>query len=273
MQQSRPNLLYIHSDQHNPHVMGCAGDPVVETPHLDRLAADGVQCTQVYCPSPVCVASRMAMLAGRYPSDIEVWTNNQILNSGVPTMAHAMGAAGYRPVLIGRMHSIGPDQLHGYVARPVGDHSSNWPGGGRAPAMARGSLKQAGPGQSSYQVHDEDVTAAAVYFLNRMGVQQRSGQSEGPFSLSIGFMLPHSPYLARRPLYDYYRARIRPPEVRRAFGDHLHPGDLLVAGHGGLQEIPEEWVLNARAAYWALVAAMGRHDRPHFTGPARKWLG
>ena len=89
--------------------MGCAGDPVVETPHLDRLAAEGVQCTQVYCPSPVCVASRMAMLAGRYPSDIEVWTNNQILDSGVPTMAHAMGAAGYRPVLIGRMHSIGPE--------------------------------------------------------------------------------------------------------------------------------------------------------------------
>ena len=83
----------------------------------------------------------MAMLAGRYPSDIEVWTNNQILDSGVPTMAHAMGAAGYRPVLIGRMHSIGPDQLHGYVARPVGDHSSNWPGGGRAPAMSRGSLE------------------------------------------------------------------------------------------------------------------------------------
>ena len=105
----RPNLLYIHSDQHNPYVMGCADDPVVETPHLDRLAAEGVQCTQVYCPSPVCVASRMAMLAGRYPSDIEVWTNNQILDSGVPTMAHAMGAAGYRPVLIGRMHSIGPD--------------------------------------------------------------------------------------------------------------------------------------------------------------------
>ena len=256
MPQQRPNLLYIHSDQHNPYVMGCAGDPVVETPHLDRLAAEGVQCTQVYCPSPVCVASRMAMLAGRYPSDIEVWTNNQILDSGVPTMAHAMGAAGYRPVLIGRMHSIGPDQLHGYVARPVGDHSSNWPGGGQAPAMSRSSLEQAGPGQSSYQVHDEDVTAAAVYFLNQLGVQKRAGQSENPFSLSIGFMLPHSPYLARRPLYDYYRARIRPPTVREPFGDHLHPAIHWWRAHGGLQEIPEEWVLNARAAYWALVAAM-----------------
>ena len=103
--QPRPNLLYIHSDQHNPHVMGCAGDPVVETPHLDRLAAEGVQCTQVYCPSPVCVASRMSMLAGRYPSDIEVWTNNQILDSGVPTMAHAMGG-GWIPARANRPHAL-----------------------------------------------------------------------------------------------------------------------------------------------------------------------
>ena len=103
--QQRPNLLYIHSDQHNPYVMGCAGDPVVETPHLDRLAAEGVQCTQVYCPSPVCVASRMAMLAGRYPSDIEVWTNNQILDSGVPTMGPRHGS-GRIPARADRPHAL-----------------------------------------------------------------------------------------------------------------------------------------------------------------------
>ena len=268
--QQRPNLLYIHSDQHNPYVMGCAGDPVVETPHLDRLADEGVQCTQVYCPSPVCVASRMAMLAGRYPSDIEVWTNNQILDSGVPTMAHAMGAAGYQPVLIGRMHSIGPDQLHGYVARPVGDHSSNWPGGGQAPAMSRSSLEKAGPGQSSYQVHDEDVTAAAVYFLNQMGVQKRAGQAEGPFSLSIGFMLPHSPYLARRPLYDYYRARIRPPTGARAFWRSPPPGNPLVAGPRRIAGDTRRMGAQRSGRLLGFGRRNGRHDRPHFNGPARK---
>jgi choline-sulfatase len=252
----RPNLLYIHSDQHNPYVMGCAGDRVVETPNLDRLAAEGVRCTQVYCPSPVCVASRMAMLAGRYPSDIEVWTNNQILDSGVPTMAHAMGAAGYRPVLVGRMHAIGPDQLHGYVDRPVGDHCSNWPGSGLAPAIGGSNLQQAGPGQSAYQVHDEDVTAAAEYFLNQLGVRKRAAEVVDPFSLSVGFMLPHSPYLARRHLYDYYRERIGPPAVRQPFGDHLHPAMRWWRSHVDLHDVPEEWVLNGRAAYWALVAAM-----------------
>ena len=87
----RPNLLYIHSDQHNPAVTGCYGDPLVQTPHLDGLAARGVVFDNVYCPSPICVPSRMSMLNGRYPYENEVWTNNHILDPGSPTFAHAMG--------------------------------------------------------------------------------------------------------------------------------------------------------------------------------------
>ena len=123
-----PNLLYIHSDQHNPYVTGCYGDPLVQTPHLDSLAAEGVVLENVYCPSPICVPSRMSMLSGRYPYENAVWTNSHILDSGIPTFAHAMGAAGYQPVLIGRMHSLGPDQLHGYAERLVGDHGPNYHG-------------------------------------------------------------------------------------------------------------------------------------------------
>ena len=63
----RPNLLYIHSDQHSPFVAGCCGDPLVRTPHLDALAADGVLLENAYCPSPICVPSRMSMLSGRHP--------------------------------------------------------------------------------------------------------------------------------------------------------------------------------------------------------------
>ena len=62
---TRPNLLYIHSDQHNPYVTGCYGDSLVETPHLDALAARGVVLDNTYCPSPICVPSRMSMLSGR----------------------------------------------------------------------------------------------------------------------------------------------------------------------------------------------------------------
>ena len=53
----------------------------------------------------------MSMLTGRHPYQNECWTNNDQLDSGTPTFAHACGAAGYNPVLVGRMHSNGPDQL------------------------------------------------------------------------------------------------------------------------------------------------------------------
>ena len=58
-EQRRPNLLYIHTDQHNPYVTGCYGDRLVQTPNLDRLAASGALFTNTYCNSPICVPSRM----------------------------------------------------------------------------------------------------------------------------------------------------------------------------------------------------------------------
>ena len=213
MAHSTPNLLYIHSDQHDPYVTGCYGDKVVQTPHLDSLAANGVVFENCYCPSPICVPSRMSMLSGRYPFENEVWTNGHILDSSIPTFAHAMGAGGYDPVLVGRMHSNGPDQLHGYAQRLVGDHGPNHPGGGGVnhgmlsgtAGPARVSLTKSGIGQSAYQVHDEDVTAATVAYLDRLGVKKRAGQPSEPFSLTVGFMLPHQPFVARRADYEPLR--------------------------------------------------------------------
>ena len=262
-QQTRPNLLYIHTDQHNPFVTGCYGDPLVQTPNLDRLAARGVVFESCYCPSPICVPSRMAMLTGQHPYQNAVWTNNHGLDSSIPTLAHAMGAASYRPLLVGRMHSVGPDQLHGYAERLVGDHSPNYAGGG--PRVDRGilhgtsgpdreSLVKSGPGQSSYEVHDEYVTAATVNALNQLGVQKRTFGKIDPFSISVGFMLPHAPFVARRALYERYRAKMTLPTKRTAFDEERHPYLRAWRAHTGLRApVPEEMILRARAAYWGLV--------------------
>ena len=263
-QAPRPNLLYIHSDQHSPYVAGCYGDPLVETPHLDALAERGVVFDNTYCPSPICVPSRMSMLSGRYPCDNQVWTNSHILDSGIPTFAHAMGAGGYRPVLIGRMHSVGPDQLHGYAERLVGDHGPNQPGGqgvdhGQLSGTAgpgRVSLHLSGHGQSAYQVHDEDVTAATIDYLNRLGVAKRAGQAAEPFSLSVGFMLPHQPFVARLQDYRYYYENITPPQTPEPFDDHLHPHIKRWRQACEIEEVSAEEIRRARAAYWALVHRM-----------------
>lgn len=261
----QPNLLYIHSDQHSPFVTGCYGDPIVETPHLDSLSANGVVLDNVYCPSPICVPSRMSMLTGRHPYENRVWTNSQILSSGIPTFAHAMGAAGYRPMLIGRMHSLGPDQLHGYADRLVGDHGANQAGTGEGvnrgalqgcAGPSRVSLTNSGPGQSSYQVHDEDVTAATVNYLNRLGVKKRSGIGDEPFSVSVGFMLPHQPFVARREDYAIYEGRMSLPQTAEPFSEKLHPHIAQWRKATETVEVTEEEILRARTAYWALVTRM-----------------
>lgn len=257
----RPNLLYIHTDQHNPAVLGCAGDPLVETPNLDRLAAGGAIFSNVYCCSPICVPSRMSMLTGRHPYQNQVWTNNHHLDSGIPTLAHSMGAAGYRPVLAGRMHAVGPDQLHGYTERYIGDHSGNFLGGvpvdrgvldGTA-GPERTSLIRSGAGQSGYQVHDEAVAAAAVDYLNRLGVEKRAYGEIDPFSLSVGLMLPHPPYVARREDYERYADKMTLPERHESLDQVQHPYMRRWREYTGAVDVSDEETLRSRAAYWGLV--------------------
>ena len=115
MTNNQPNIIFILSDQHAFNVLGCTGDDIVRTPHLDKLASEGVVFKNTYTPSPICVPARMSLLTGKFPSSQQCWTNSDALSSDTPTTAHALGAAGYSPTLVGRMHAIGPDQLHGYA--------------------------------------------------------------------------------------------------------------------------------------------------------------
>jgi len=258
----RPNLLYIHSDQHNPFVTGCYGDPLVSTPQLDQLAASGAIFDAAYCTSPICVPSRMSMLTGLHPYQHQTWTNRHILPSSIPTFAHALGAVGYRSFLAGRMHVRGPDQLHGYADRLVGDHMPNHLGGPMAEmgilrgteTPVRKTLATSGPGQVAYQLHDEEVAAAAVNFLDQVGREQRAGLPPEPFSLTVGFMLPHPHYVPRQAAYERYRSRITLPRKPRSFDAERHPYLRRWRTHTDSETVSEAEALNTRAAYWALVS-------------------
>ncbi|MCA9984942.1 MAG: sulfatase-like hydrolase/transferase [Anaerolineales bacterium] len=256
----RPNLLYIHSDQHNPFVTGCYGDSLVQTPHLDQLAREGTLFHNVYCSSPLCGPSRASMLTGQQPYQHQVWTNQHMLDSAIPTLAHALGAAGYRPVLIGRLDVMGPDQLHGYTARLVGDHTPNYVGGPEpdrgiltgANDPERASLERTGAGLSAYQVHDEDVAAAAVEFLETYA----AGKDAEPFNLTLGFMLPHAPFVARREDYDQFAGQVPLPSKPRPIEVERHPHLRWWRGHTESAVVAEAEVARARAAYWALVSRL-----------------
>lgn len=71
----KPNILFLFSDQHSARTMSCAGHPVVKTPHMDQLARLGVHFSNAYCPGPLCVPARVALLLGRYPHSTGLLTN------------------------------------------------------------------------------------------------------------------------------------------------------------------------------------------------------
>ena len=256
----RPNILFLFSDQHNQKISGCYGDKVVQTPNIDRLAAEGVRFNNAYCPSPICVPSRMAALTARWPSRQDCWANDDMLRSDLPTWLHGAGAAGYQPVLIGRLHAVGPDQLHGYGDRSVGDHSPNWAGGERQSlGVLDGtndptpeSLEKAGPGYSAYQEKDEDVTNAAVGWLkNEAPALNAAGK---PFCLTVGLMLPHPPYVVDRDAYQAYEGKV-PPPVQQADSDE-HAFHAWWRKERGIDAVTPEQTETARTAYWGLVHRM-----------------
>lgn len=116
----QPNILYIMADQMAAPLLKMNDpDSVIKTPHLDELARTGVVFSSAYCNSPLCAPSRFTMCSGQLPSRIGGYDNASVLNPDVPTYAHYLRREGYETVLAGKMHFIGPDQLHGFEHRYV----------------------------------------------------------------------------------------------------------------------------------------------------------
>jgi choline-sulfatase len=252
----RPNVLVIMTDQHSKHFLGSSGNRIVRTPHLDRLAAEGMRLTNAYCPAPLCVPSRMSFMTGRTPSRNRVWNNQGILGSGVPTWAHVLAAAGYETSLIGRMHFSGPDQRHGFVNRPIGEYSAKHPGspynsshpkariyyhGGSG--QSRSCVERAGRGRTSYQHFDETVTEKACQYL------RERARPQTPFAAVVGLVLPHCPFIAPKPLYNYYADKVDPPGTG---GDEPATIRRFRRFRGILQPLPEERIRVARTAYYGM---------------------
>jgi len=101
----QPNILLILTDQHRPDAIGCAGDRVVQTPNLDRMAREGVRFSRAYCQGPLCMPARASLVTERYVRDHGVSGNSSSLGPRAwPTFIQAVQAAGYRTGCIGKMH-------------------------------------------------------------------------------------------------------------------------------------------------------------------------
>jgi arylsulfatase len=99
-----PNILLLMADQHQADIMGCAGDPLVRTPRMDWLAAEGIRFASVYCQGPLCMPARASLLTERYVRDHGVLQNRWDTPTDLPTFVQRVAEAGYHTSCIGKMH-------------------------------------------------------------------------------------------------------------------------------------------------------------------------
>lgn len=254
---NKPNIILIVSDQHRSDFMGCAGKKVVETPTLDKMAAEGIHFTNHYCNSPLCVPSRMSMMTGRHPHHTGVFGNEDCLPSDMPTFAHALALGGYETILCGRMHFVGPDQRHGFQRRLVGDITPSYAGGPKTNYGPLGgttdsdfiSIKLAGPGNSPVMNYDETVTSASEQFL----LERAHSPGSCPFFLTIGLYGPHNPYTCSHKQYERAVRAMELHDKTIPVDPEPHPWIEETLKNSGLDKITDQQMNNARANYIGLV--------------------
>jgi choline-sulfatase len=118
---ARPNILLIMADELVAALTGAYGHPVVRTPNLDELVRRGVRFDAAYSPSPLCAPARACLISGQYTSTNRVYDNAALFAADIPSLGHYLTNAGYDCVLSGKMHFVGPDQLHGFRRRLTTD--------------------------------------------------------------------------------------------------------------------------------------------------------
>jgi arylsulfatase A-like enzyme len=104
---SRPNVLWICTDQQRFDSLGCYGNEFVETPNVDRLARTGTRFSHAYAQSPVCTPSRASFLTGRYPRTTRCRQNGQSIPESELLITRRLAEAGYNCGLAGKLH-LGP---------------------------------------------------------------------------------------------------------------------------------------------------------------------
>ena len=121
MENKRPNILLITSDQQHWNTLGCINNEV-KTPNLDRLANQGVMFTRAYCVNPTCTPTRASIITGKYPSQHGAWSLGTKLSESEHTVGEDFSRAGYRTALVGKAHFQplhGTDEFPSLEAYPI----------------------------------------------------------------------------------------------------------------------------------------------------------
>lgn len=257
----KPNILWIVTDQHNPHVSGFAGDPIVGTQALDRLASRSTHFSSAYCQSPLCVPSRTSMLTGRYVWRCSAWENGSVLFPEHTTLPGWLARHGYVTAAVGKMHFRGAEQMHGFQYRPYGDLvEARWPAhqpdppdtaDGRWNRHSVGRFPFAGPTSfPESTLIDSVVTRESLAWL--LDFAQQSDAR--PWFVVASYPRPHFPLTApARYFRRYVESDLDLPPAPDDYPDSLHPHDRFIVEDFNLLKFTRDEQRRALAGYYACV--------------------
>ena len=235
----RPNILLLYTDQQRWDALGASGHPDIQTPNLDRLCAEGLNCDHFFVQNPVCMPSRISMLSGLYPSTLGIVRNGITVSTDTVILPHLLRNYGYHSANMGKLHFLphanrdhrDPHPAYGFDHLEISDEPGCYEDAYRAWVQRRapGEMDSISVGlppatevwQRTMQVDDGihhpemRFPKEAIPFGSRDGLTHTAFVAEQtmayverhrhePFFCIAGFYSPHSPWVAPQSFIDLY---------------------------------------------------------------------
>lgn len=259
----KPNVLFLICDDLNCDV-GCYGHPMVKTPNIDALAAQGVRFERTYCQYPLCGPSRASFMTGMYPDQNLVRRNAIYIRERVPnvvTMSQMFRANGYFATRVGKIY-------HYNVPKHIGTSGHDDPYSWNATFNPRGrdvddedkifSLKPGNFGGTlSWLAADgtDEEQTDGLAATQTVKLLQQHAKKDQPFFLAVGLYRPHTPYVAPKKYFDMYPlADITVPTVPNGYLDTLpKPARQSISRKKDQRDLADNLARQAIQAYYASI--------------------
>ncbi len=221
---TRPNLIMVMTDEHNLRTLGCYRQHLkakqahvwgkgvrVETPHIDRLAAEGALFTNFYSVAPVCTPSRASFMSGLYPYKTGIRTNNDIMRNDTITFAQVLQEQrGYTTGYFGKWHLNGEEKpgfgnderKFGFTDTTYQYNRGHW----KYLDKVDGQMKEYKIEEGDQFKGREEKHYTTDYLVDR-GIEfmERAQSRNEPFAMVLSIADPHGPNEVRQPYDSMYQ--------------------------------------------------------------------